>query len=65
MPTKYVPKVGSTRGKWKEEDLKNAISAVNDGYSVSKASQLFNMPRKTLESKIKTGCESKGPMGYV
>ena len=64
MPTKYVPKVSSTRGKWKKEDLKNAISAVNDGYSVRKASQLFNIPRKTLERKIKTGCgKAKGPMG--
>lgn len=64
MPNKYIPKAGSSRGSWKEEDLKNAINKVNnDGYSVRKASMEFNIPRKTLERKLKTGCDSKIPMG--
>lgn len=62
MPNKYIRK--TDRGSWKEEDLRNAINKVNnDGYSVRKASMEFNIPRKTLERKLKTGCDSKIPMG--
>lgn len=63
MPNKYIPKLGSTRGRWKAEDLKHAFEAVKSGASVRKASAMFSIPRKTLERRVKQDNVTKGPMG--
>lgn len=63
MPTNYTAKPGSNRGLWTEEDLKGAIEAVKNGTSVRQASITFNIPRKTLERRVKTGNSTKGSMG--
>ncbi|CAH2015633.1 unnamed protein product [Acanthoscelides obtectus] len=49
MPNVYVRKNFNNRGSWTEDNLKNAMAAVNDGLmSVIRASLSFQIPRKTL-----------------
>lgn len=44
------------RGKWSEDNLRKAMDEVkNKGMSVLAASKQFNVPRKTLERRLKTG----------
>lgn len=64
MPNKYIRKSVQTRGTWSQHDLSEAIkSVVNGNSSVRRASAEFNIPRKTLERRIKTGNSQKGNMG--
>lgn len=64
MPNKYKRKAVAVRGNWSEESLKAAINAVkNDGSSVRAASFQYQIPRKTLERRIKKNNDKKGPMG--
>ncbi|KAB0790336.1 hypothetical protein PPYR_15330 [Photinus pyralis] len=64
MPNKYVRKSVNIRGNWSEENLINAVNNVSNGnMSVRRASLTFNIPRKTLERRVKTGNTVKGSMG--
>lgn len=64
MPNKYTRKAVNLRGNWTQEDLTHAIrSVVEENSSVRQASIQYNVPRKTLERRIKTGNSLKGNMG--
>lgn len=63
MPTKYTRKPGVARGLWTQENLLRAIEAVENGSSIRNAAVTFDIPRKTLERRIKTGKTVKGNMG--
>lgn len=64
MPNKYQRKAINMRGNWSQENLINAVNSVmNDNMSVRRASVMFNIPRKTLERRIKSGNTEKGSMG--
>lgn len=43
------------RALWSEEQLKAAMNAVDTGMSVQKASELHNIPRRTLRDHISSG----------
>ena len=62
MPNTYTRK--SNRALWTEEDLKNAGTAVIEKrLSIRAASKQFNIPEKTLRTRIKTNNFSKGNLG--
>lgn len=64
MPNKYTRKAVHARGAWTQENLTQAIRiVVNENMSIRRASAEFNIPRKTLERRIKTGNSEKGNMG--
>lgn len=64
MPNKYQRKITNVRAEWSEESLKLAIHAVkNEGVSVFAASNMYQIPRKTLERRVKNGNDKKGPLG--
>lgn len=62
MPTKYKRK-NSNRGNYTQENLRLAIQAVKNGSSVLGASKTYEIPRKTLERKIKNNVSTTGKMG--
>ena len=63
MPNQYVRKAAASRGAWSEEDMKNAVKEVQKrAMSVYRASIVFNIPRKTLERRVKHNNYIKGPM---
>ncbi|KAJ8931629.1 hypothetical protein NQ314_015423 [Rhamnusium bicolor] len=43
------------RAKWDDEAMENAMRAVERGMSQRKASERFNVPRRTLRNHLKTG----------
>ena len=45
------------RALWSEEQLKTAMKAVNDGMSVKRASEVHNIPRRTLRDHISSGSQ--------
>lgn len=51
------------RGQWKQEDLTQALQAVNGGMSVNKASITFSLPRRTLRRYVEKGKIGKAAMG--
>lgn len=64
MPNKYVRKPYSSRGAWSQDDLFNAMEAVQNGtHSVKRAAETFHIPRKTLERRLKVNNSIKGSMG--
>lgn len=64
MPNQYVRKAVAVRGAWSQEDLKMAMEEVQNGrMSVYRASFIYNIPRKTLERRLKLNNDKKGPMG--
>lgn len=64
MPNQYVRKAAAGRGAWSEEDLKNAMEEVqNRGMKIYRASIIYNIPRKTLERRLKQNNCTKRPMG--
>lgn len=64
MPNQYVRKAASVRGAWSEEDLVNAMEEVQNGrMKIYRASIIYNIPRKTLERRLKQNNCTKGPMG--
>lgn len=46
MPRKY--KKRTDRRRWKKDELQRALQAIRDGFSVHKASKVFEIPRSTL-----------------
>ncbi|CAH1995017.1 unnamed protein product [Acanthoscelides obtectus] len=64
MPNVYVRKNFNNRGSWTEDNLKHAMAAVKDGLmSVGRASLSFQIPRKTLERRLKHNNDKKGKLG--
>ena len=56
MPTKYKRKLSSQRATWTEENLKNAIEAIDTktmGFNA--AAQHFSIPKATLIRRKKSG----------
>ena len=55
--TEKNPKKARRRGpfrQWKEEDMVVAYESVlNDGMSVHKAANIFSVPRKSLDDRVK------------
>ena len=43
----------SKEKQWREEDMVSAMEAVSQGTAVSTAAKAFNVPRKTLDDRIK------------
>ena len=41
------------RKQWREEDMVSAMEAVSQGTAVSTAAKAFNVPRKTLNDRVK------------
>ena len=41
------------RKQWREEDMASAMEAVSQGTAVSTAAKAFNVPRKTLDDRVK------------
>lgn len=64
MPRNYKRKQASTRGSWSQDDLRRAVEAVKAGSSVRNASEVYNIPRKTLERRVKINNDVKGKMGF-
>ncbi|CAH1634666.1 unnamed protein product [Spodoptera littoralis] len=63
MPNYYVRKSVAVRGTWSEEDLRSAMESVQRGnMSVYRASITYNIPRKTLERRVKLNNAVKGLM---
>lgn len=67
MPRTYERR--TDRGSWTENDLQNAFKAVKqDGMTVYKASQTFNIPEKTLRRRLLKNDDKKhglGPKGVL
>lgn len=54
----------SDRGKWTEQQLKDAIRAVkNNLMGINEASRTFDVPSRTLRRRIQTGVTQKIGMG--
>ncbi|KAJ8937876.1 hypothetical protein NQ314_011679 [Rhamnusium bicolor] len=47
------------RAKWDDEAMENAMRAVESGMSQRKASETFNVPRRTLRNHLKTGSNNR------
>lgn len=63
MPNQYQRNVASGRGTWSVEDLKKAMEEVqNQRLSVYRASIIYDVPRKTLERRLKQNNSTKGPI---
>ncbi|CAH1961310.1 unnamed protein product [Acanthoscelides obtectus] len=63
MPTFYKRQRGSSRADWTEEQLKDAINAVQNGMSLNQASKEFGVPWSTLKRRIANGCFTKKALG--
>lgn len=64
MPTFYKRKVGSVRGAWTENDLRNAVQAIReDGCSINAAANRFGVPATTIRRRLKSSCFDKKPLG--
>ncbi|GBM71093.1 hypothetical protein AVEN_146307-1 [Araneus ventricosus] len=64
MPTTYIRKGSSTCGEWTEDNLKNAIKAVEEkNMGVNQAEKTFSIPKTTLKRRIKTHSFTKGSLG--
>ncbi|CAH1988200.1 unnamed protein product [Acanthoscelides obtectus] len=64
MPNVYLRRNSSNRGSWTEDNLKHAMAAVKDGLmSVRRASLSFQIPRKTLERRLKHNNDKKWNLG--
>lgn len=55
MPRKYIKRPGCrTYASYNEEDMNKAINAVmEEGVSVNRAAELFQVKRETLRNKVK------------
>lgn len=54
----------SNRGNWTQEQLSNALNAIKiENMSVYRAVITFNIPRKTLERRLKKNNPRKGHLG--
>ncbi|KAF2887741.1 hypothetical protein ILUMI_18432 [Ignelater luminosus] len=62
LPAEYK-RQNSYRGNYTEENLRLAIEAIKNGSSVNDALKNYDIPRKTLESKIKNNLSTIGKMG--
>lgn len=61
MPRTYVRK--TNKASWTLEELQAAIAAIKNGRSVRGVSQTFNIPRSTLQKRIKTNDSSAPSLG--
>ncbi|KAF2891771.1 hypothetical protein ILUMI_14402 [Ignelater luminosus] len=62
LPAEYK-RQNSNRGNYTEKNLRLAIEAVKNGSSVNDALRNYDIPRKTLKSKIKNNLSTIGKMG--
>lgn len=63
MPNQYIRK-SDNRGKWSQDNLTQAIEAVNiRKVSIRHAALEYGVPRKTLEWRLKSKNFLKGSMG--
>ncbi|CAH1988327.1 unnamed protein product [Acanthoscelides obtectus] len=66
MPTEYKRKGSVCRGKWSEQDLQQAIEAVQEGrVGVREAVRSFGVPNTTLRRRLRSGNHRKLPLGPV
>nr|CAI5824539.1 unnamed protein product [Callosobruchus analis] len=63
MPTFYKRQRGSSRADWTEQQLKDAVEAVQNGMSLNEASKQFGIPWSTLKRRITNGCLTKKALG--
>ena len=64
MPNQYIRKAATGQGAWSEENLKNAMAEVQSGgMTIYRASFVYDIPRKTLERRLKQNNYTKGPVG--
>ena len=64
MVRNYVRK--TDRGKWSEEQMNNAISAVLEGkMGYYLAARTFEVPQTTLERKVKLARETAGLVRHI
>ncbi|GBM42966.1 hypothetical protein AVEN_168543-1 [Araneus ventricosus] len=66
MPTAYIRKGSFTRREWTENNLKNAIKAVEEkNMGVNKAAKTFSSPKTTLKRRIKIHNFTKSSLGFA
>lgn len=64
MPTRYKRRSGSSRDNWTENQLVQAITAVNNGsMGINEAARNFDVPATTLRRRKKNESFKKGPQG--
>ncbi|CAH1985221.1 unnamed protein product [Acanthoscelides obtectus] len=64
MPTEYKRKGSVCRGEWSEQDLQQAIEAVQEGrVGVREAVRSFGVPYTTLRRRLRSGNHRKLPLG--
>lgn len=61
MPNVYVRK--SSKGSWSEEDLLQAVRAIENGLSIRSAGKQFKIPESTLRNRLKVNDFEKKGMG--
>lgn len=62
MPTRYKRRSGSSRDNWTENQLVQAITAVNNGsMGINEAARNFDVPATTLRRRKKNESFKKGP----
>lgn len=59
MNTKATRKSPVCRGRWTEDQLREALRMVRAGMAVRRAADVYSIPRRTLRNHIKTGVEMK------
>lgn len=60
MTTRAARKAKGIYGKWKYEDLKLALAAVDDGVGVNESARMHNIPKTTLKRHISTKATTPG-----
>lgn len=61
MPRQY--KRISTKGSWTSENLRAALTAIDEGASIRQASLRFSIPRSTLQDRIKNRNTERAVLG--
>lgn len=64
MTSREARKSKSVYGKWKQEDLKQALVAVSEGVGINEAARMYSVPQTTLKRYKSKGLTTVVAIGH-